>query len=81
MKMGERPKRDLEKNDWRIPGQDGFWYQLMHDDDLKDKLEDNKPFNTFVELLLWAILVLTILGFVMDFALNFAELTRIFGPR
>lgn len=74
MKMTEHPKNRLEERDKYLRGPQGFWYQLLHDEDMKDKLEDNKPFNTFVELLLWAIFAITLLSFVLDLIVNAAQL-------
>lgn len=74
MRMTEIPKSKLEEHDKHLRGPEGFWFRLMHDDDLKDKLEDKYPFNTFVELLLWAIFGITLLSFILDLIVNAAQL-------
>lgn len=76
-RMTEYPKNRLEDHDKHLMGPQGFWYQLMHDEELKDKLEDSKPFNTFVELLLWGIFILTILGFIMDLVVNYITIRQL----
>ena len=76
MKMTEIPKAKLEEHDKHLRGPEGFWWRLTHDDDLKDKLEDRHPANTFVEIALWGILIVTTLGFILDVIVNATQLAQ-----
>lgn len=68
------PKKGGYDNAVKLP--DGFWARLLSDDEGRDKLEDDRPANTFVEILLWVIAILTGLSFLLDVLVNVKELLR-----
>ena len=59
-----------------LKGPDGFWYRILHDDEGTEKLEDEHPANTWIELLAWVVAIFTVLNFLLSLLAN---LSQIFG--